>query len=353
MQQPSDRRWSELIPPHTALTFAAVWDPVDGLITFSGAQLLDSEVCDRIAVYPQNGKSPRDALDTQSQALTIDMFTQALSGRAAHYVVPCADKSEERIVPSSWACEAQTDTDTIMGSQFLPVWLIPPPGMNTGLHSPACASSAAVTALFHDPELRNVNHWAPPKYRLADFGRSHMDDESISDEGFFEGRQLPSGSFASLPVFVDVNMSSAFSVTTTSTNNYVEVDFPSVLEAKEDSEFLTDGASSWETLVGVDRTLCLNVRPVADRGRRLRKVRVDSKPTTGPPASPAEVLSRAQYNHVRPSKTPSSSITRKPSIARAKALLDRLGKCVKHDDDGWVCIEVTQKVTQKVTHNIV
>ena len=36
-------RWSELVPPQTALTFVAMYDPADGLLTFSGAELLPSE----------------------------------------------------------------------------------------------------------------------------------------------------------------------------------------------------------------------------------------------------------------------------------------------------------------------
>ncbi|KAH9955822.1 hypothetical protein BC827DRAFT_825252 [Russula dissimulans] len=36
-------RWSEIVPPQTALTFVAMYDPADGLLTFSGASLLPSE----------------------------------------------------------------------------------------------------------------------------------------------------------------------------------------------------------------------------------------------------------------------------------------------------------------------
>lgn len=38
----SEHRWSDVVPPQTALTFAAVYDPSEGLITFSGASLLPS-----------------------------------------------------------------------------------------------------------------------------------------------------------------------------------------------------------------------------------------------------------------------------------------------------------------------
>ncbi|PCH44621.1 hypothetical protein WOLCODRAFT_105397 [Wolfiporia cocos MD-104 SS10] len=344
-QQSDDRRWSELVPPRTALTFAAVWDPVEGMITFSGAHLLESDSVDCVTVKLVRSDLPRDALDNQSQALTIDMLTHV-----AHLT-----KGRQGKFPCSWTCEAHTDTDTTMGSQFLPGWLAVPTRTNTGPNSPAFASSVALTALFESeaPDGDDV-HWVggiPLRCIPIRFEPSKSDDdESVTDEGFFEGRQLPTGSYASLPVFVDLQFHSAFSVTTTSTTNYVAVDFPEELTGYA---FLDD-MESWETVRGVDRSFCMNSPPF-ERKRRLRKIRViGPRPTSTRPASPEEVLSREQYNHMHPAGTPPSpSIKRKGSIARARELLDKLGKCVKNeDDDGWVCVEVTQKVTHKVAHNI-
>lgn len=82
-------RWSEVIPPHTALTFAAIWDPDEGMVTFSGARLLDAA---DPAVQAGSGiktpgtgmrhiavhDTPADALDSQSQVLTIDRLALAL-----------------------------------------------------------------------------------------------------------------------------------------------------------------------------------------------------------------------------------------------------------------------------------
>jgi len=356
-QNIEERRWSELIPPHTALTFAAVWDPAEGMIVFSGAHLLDADCGHRAAVHVDD--SPRDVSDNQSQALTLDLLTHPSTNRIPVINVTNAESKG----PCAWACEGQTDTETVMGSQFLPGWLGPPPGMSTGLNSPAFASSTALSVLVRDAE--SDHHYpgyqpgwaggAPFKRLPVRFERSPRSrfEDYVSDEGFFEGRQLPTGSYASLPVFVNLNMRSAFSVTTTSTTNYVEVDFPPDLESRKAFE---DDTSSWETVRGVDRAFCLNVPP-PERTRRLKKARAEPKPVPLSPARPAEVLARTHYNHVEPSGTPSSptsSMRRKTSVARAKALLDRLGKCVKHEDEeGWVCVEVKQKVTHKVAHNIV
>lgn len=38
-----EHRWSDIVSPKAALTFAALWDPDEGMITFSGARLLESD----------------------------------------------------------------------------------------------------------------------------------------------------------------------------------------------------------------------------------------------------------------------------------------------------------------------
>lgn len=78
-------RWSELIPPQTALTFAAMYDPTEGIITFSGGSLLDagspsSSCASTPSKYSQDTYAPREAYDDQSQVLTIDKLAYALSG---------------------------------------------------------------------------------------------------------------------------------------------------------------------------------------------------------------------------------------------------------------------------------
>ncbi|KAI0945796.1 hypothetical protein AcW1_001936 [Taiwanofungus camphoratus] len=383
-----DHRWSDVIPPHNALTFAAVWDPVEGMITFSGAHLLDSECADRATTNPCAGDSPRDVADGQSQVLTIDRFALALASTAPSTAFGMGSEATR---PYSSACEAQTDSDTVMDPHLLPAWITIPPGMRTTPQSPAFASSVALANLVHESDFPTLLKSSPDLSHLTNVGRQlrsiapfkrlpiyvespstssssepSVMQESVTDEGFFEGRQLPTGSYGSLPVFVNLNLvsystlspypltptgsqSSAFSVTTTSTNNYVEVDFPSDESwAKQPS----DDSSSWETLHGIDRAFCFNIPP-PERRRRLKKWRSEgSSPTT--PASPAEVLARQHYNHVQPlGPTSRCAISRKKSIARAKALLDRLGKCVKNEEDGWVCVEVTHKVTHKVARHVV
>lgn len=58
-------RWSELVPPQTALTFVAMYDSKDGLLTFSGAELLPSE-----PPTPPTPHTPSSALDTPDTPTT-------------------------------------------------------------------------------------------------------------------------------------------------------------------------------------------------------------------------------------------------------------------------------------------
>ncbi|PBK92468.1 hypothetical protein ARMGADRAFT_161402 [Armillaria gallica] len=46
LRSDTDRRWSDIVPPKNALTFAVVWDPEEDMVAFSGAHLLDSEFTD-------------------------------------------------------------------------------------------------------------------------------------------------------------------------------------------------------------------------------------------------------------------------------------------------------------------
>ena len=56
-------RWSELIPPHTALSFAAIWDPDEGMVTFSGGKLLDADLDTRYLTVCDPRLNARQSLD--------------------------------------------------------------------------------------------------------------------------------------------------------------------------------------------------------------------------------------------------------------------------------------------------
>jgi hypothetical protein len=60
-----DQRWSEVVPPDAALTFAAVYDPDGQWMTFSGAELLSS-------TRHVSANMPSDDFDNDSQILAFD-----------------------------------------------------------------------------------------------------------------------------------------------------------------------------------------------------------------------------------------------------------------------------------------
>ncbi|KAI0360286.1 hypothetical protein OH77DRAFT_668128 [Trametes cingulata] len=415
----AERRWSELVPPHTALTFAAIWDPDEGMVTFSGAHLLDSG-----NDKGHKDASPYDVADpeTQSQVLTIDRY-----GLAAGYPVQSAGLDS-----FAYARDALVDAETAMDSRSClgltgtPGGLRVPPGIHTAPDSPAAASSMALASLINTPFRKSVvkelvergkqayymrtrrpsipmqteDEMSP--YDISPYNLKYVDpprrpesagSKTVTDEGFFEDQRVTRGTFGTAPVLVDVNLSSAFSVTTTSTSRYVEIDHPRseerhhyrphTLRERERDCAQSQHESSWTTLRDVQRDICFNV-PL-EVGRRLKKPRANSSqpasqvsssqnttllPSPTSPAPPAEVLARRYYNHAphglstAPSAAKlvsgsSASATvaggstangqRNNSLRRTKELLHRVVSCKKgNEDDHWVCVEVQHKVKQRV-----
>lgn len=74
----AENRWSDIVPPNSALIFAVLWDPKDEIVAFSSADLFDG--LDDHAVSPD---SPTDACDSYSQILTIGHSTIPLSENTA------------------------------------------------------------------------------------------------------------------------------------------------------------------------------------------------------------------------------------------------------------------------------
>ncbi|KAI8971336.1 hypothetical protein BD414DRAFT_525456 [Trametes punicea] len=386
----AERRWSELIPPHTALTFAAIWDPEEGMVTFSGAHLFDSGL-DKSQNAKGANDSPYDVPDPdgQSQVLTIDPFN------LASYSIPSAGLDS-----FAYARDALVDAETVMDSRSClalagnSVSLRVPPGIHTVPDSPAAASSMALASLVNPPFRKSlvkelvergkqayhtrsrrpeIRVHAPdddaspydPKHidhvRCAGRGRAES-DKTVTDEGFFEDDRLTHQTLGTAPVLVDVNLDSHRP--------------PRSPQEREGAP--SEHESSWTTLRDVERDICFNV-PLETR-RRLKKPRsqpsqpssqVASRSSVEPaspssPADPAEVLARRFYNHVPvPSRaSPSSASTapgsprtnggggttgHRPSLRRTKELLQRVVSCKKGDeDDRWVCVEVQHKVKQRV-----
>ncbi len=238
----AERRWSELVPPHSALTFAAIWDPEEGMVTFSGAHLLDAPV--------DKGRddSPYDVSpDSHSQVLTLDRFAMT-----AGYVHPSAGLDS-----FAYARDALVDAETAMDSRSClglasnAGGLRVPPGIHTAPDSPAAASSMALASLVNAPfrkglvkdlvergkqayqmrarrpdiqvqmeedddtigpyqvnpyDLKYIDHPPPVRMRARRPRTAESDKTAVTDEGFFEDNRLTRGTCGTAPVLVDVNL---------------------------------------------------------------------------------------------------------------------------------------------------
>ncbi|KAH8111338.1 hypothetical protein DFH11DRAFT_1794649 [Phellopilus nigrolimitatus] len=115
-----DLRWSEVVPPEAALTFGAVWDPEEGLVTFGSAELSASSTsednCNRTST------SPKDAYpDSRSQVLSVDFLNIGTSPNTAQdnlsmlypyaqsrYALGLGDQSTPCLVPPTRRSSAGT-----------------------------------------------------------------------------------------------------------------------------------------------------------------------------------------------------------------------------------------------------
>lgn len=209
------RRWSELIPPRTALTFAAMWDPVEGIITFSGGKLLESDLLDQSDPRIQLGDSPRDAYDSQSQVLTIDRLALALAGTAPNSALLALEQSRG---PVTFRCEALDGAESAMDPYFQTSWGRPPP-INTARTTDSDDSHTLETPKGdHWPQLKHLGRQllsaakTPFDARLFQKAScsptSSSSSDSDSSEEFFEEAPMTANrsSFYSAPMLVNLNL---------------------------------------------------------------------------------------------------------------------------------------------------
>ncbi|KIP11799.1 hypothetical protein PHLGIDRAFT_511974, partial [Phlebiopsis gigantea 11061_1 CR5-6] len=207
------RRWSEVVPPETALSFAAIWDPEDGLVTFSGPELLNADSATAARDLPL------DANEGRSQILTIDGFSLPFSGvlpdgaglgRRVQFMADALDEGGSLLDPYMRYFEerrraqgVKLDADLKARRRMVHIdW------------SQLRHASAAVASL--GSRILKPFTLAPP------------DDRSEHTyDGLFEEAPVTARTSASAPMMVHLHLKSAFSVTTTSTTGYVDVDTPS------------------------------------------------------------------------------------------------------------------------------
>lgn len=182
-----EARWSEVVPPRSALTFAAIWDPVDGMVTFSGARLFDAEVSDDAL-----SASPRDAFDGQSQTLTIDALALAL-GNSVPSSAAFMIEEHDRVVraPYTFVRDALDGTNAGL---LHPTWRRTPPASDMCTYDPRhrfVAGRRAVKPPAKRSPLRAVLNQLSPKPDLPELGECPTPiSEVTKQERCCDGRRI-------------------------------------------------------------------------------------------------------------------------------------------------------------------
>ncbi|KAG0697432.1 hypothetical protein DFH29DRAFT_151114 [Suillus ampliporus] len=307
-----DNQWS--VPPKSALTFAAVWDPEDGMVTFSGARLLDST----------------DEYESSSGAITPpdvsdDDFSQVVTTDHDGYA------SEENT-----AATIKTVQDT-----FKAFLHRVPRNSKFYKHSNTAASSTldGLDIYSRDPIVRPSRQYscfdkldeALSFKAQAAFADISLESDLVSDEGFFEEmpviRRQPSG------------LKSHWSATTTSTSAYVEVPRTEVKAPGSHVPHALWIADTYQP------TFNLTTPPNSPR-RRLKKRRPSDCPS---PVSPISYSSSSG-----PASPISSSSTPTPTSPSLSVKSKRSRRFTKAPsiDDSWVSIEITPFITQRVVEEM-
>ncbi|GLB44001.1 hypothetical protein LshimejAT787_1501850 [Lyophyllum shimeji] len=313
------KRWSDVVPPNTALTFAVIWDPEDGIVAFSGADLFDGA---------NNGTnlpdSTSDACDGQSQILTIGPSTIPLSENTATlaFFREHHDFLFTTHTPLTFDRFKVGRTQTSSTLEGFDVYL------RGSMFASTCGRDRQYSFLGHlgddfkfDPRTSFANMWM--KQQTSD-----KDQCSVTDEGYAEEM---SGDGHGVAAPDEPNLSSAFSVTTTSTSNYISVELNDVDE---------EGSATWSTLEAPN-TPSYSRLLFSDQQRRSSGRLKKRKPASlDCPARPSEVLQRTSYNHTTASAPHSPCASKHKALPKFVRSLSIKRWRSESDKEPWVCVEV-------------
>lgn len=267
----------EIATPQSALTFAAVWDPDQGMSTFSGARMFEST-----------------------------------------YKVP--PKEKHRVIENTY----------VESRYVLP---------KTPQRSMAVASST-----FDGLDMRVPSH----EFAVSK-SKGHHRPPSVDDEGFFE-----TFSDSEHPD-CEPHLPSRFSVTTTSTSNYIDVDFPDANLKEEPVPPIPDLPSlklrREDSLTASLKSaisppfLLLSARRPSDEVHSSSSSSSLLPPLTRSKSSPGSSRNKPplapRYSHQ--TSSPSSYKHPRPRLSNV------LGRFRKgSQDEGWVSVEVTSVITDRI-----
>ncbi|KAG9311935.1 hypothetical protein JVU11DRAFT_8196 [Chiua virens] len=356
-------RWSEVVPPRTALTFAALWDPEDGMVTFSGAALLESE------------SLSGNAFDEDGQFISVDTDGSSTIGENTATLATFQDAFKAFLHRTPWNSKEHLHTRAGQGTSCY-------------LQSRASSTFDGLDVYSHDIQLKRTRSLqlscfdlldTEPSFRASSgFGKLWLRSDLIPDSNRPESDS--DSSSKSRPPY----LKSRFS-TTTSTSNYIDV-ATGALQSQRTSETSParewtqqeDGyvspANSWPSLPHRRRLLRKRrppdgaaspstMSPTPSTPRKLTtkmsmSMSLSSSPST--PSSSATTSTRATLEEVRRGRfprpiggpitsvpTPPNSPTKSPRLKLRFSLLPRRkSRPTSSESEGWVCIEVTPTIRQ-------
>jgi len=313
MQSATDQRWSEVVPPDSSLTFAAVYDK-EGLVLFCGGDVLPST-----SAKPHSVDSPTDVLDCQGQLLSIEDYATAPSADNTAIRAFFCDNPPYNLGHTSPAFERfrQRESSILDGVDLY----------SRDLQNPKAPRQWSVfSKLDKGPNFNAKTAFSHiPVPKNAQTQRNFRDDSMYWDDTL-DRVPNPGNGFLQ----VDQNLGSRFSSTTTSTSDYVEVD--------KDHDSLY---SSWSA---IEPQYQYGSSPNCPRStRRLRKRRPDHLT-----ASPAEALSRHVISQTAKASPQSEIATSSDKLSQSlRRFAGRLGKLkTSQPDERWVCVDVKHKISQ-------
>ncbi|KAG2359587.1 hypothetical protein BDR07DRAFT_1611260 [Suillus spraguei] len=303
-----DSQWSPVKSAKSALTFAAVWDPKDGMVTFSGTSLLDSS----------------DESESSSGAITPPDVSD--------------DDFFQPVIADHDECTSEENTAATIGilqdsfKAFLHRVPRKPKFYKQHKHSNTVVSSTldGLDVYSRDPVVRPSRRY--PSFEKLDTELScktqtdvSVESDIVSDEGFFEN----------LPVITkQTELKSHWSVTTTSTSAYVDV--PHVAQKAPESRI---PHPLW--IADKCQPTFNPATPPNSPRRRLKKRR---------PSDCLTPVSPISYSSSSSSTSPTSASPTSTLLSPSRSLRSKISRRFTREptDDSWVSIEITPFITHRV-----
>ncbi|KIK63341.1 hypothetical protein GYMLUDRAFT_465303 [Collybiopsis luxurians FD-317 M1] len=332
---PNEYRWSDVIPPKTALKFAVIWDEED-FVAFSGGELLDDCRTEELLIA-----SPTSPSDACSQVLSVGPSTIPLSDKSSTLMYFREDMGSvldptplDAVTPRNRMLLGRTQTSSTMDG--LDVYL------RGSLLGQAHRNNHYYSCLENlDGEFDFDPRTSFAKGYKQTGGKGEAADDTVTDEGFYEVLIAPRQRHVSTEHSArrDLKVQSTYSESTTATSDFVSID-------------ADDASSTWSTVDPPEYSLytglCIDQCPPMKR--RLRKPR-----PADIPAPPSEVLQRQVFSH-QVSLPPARSIEaedarsphRKKSLVKlVQQISKKHSKSAPVDVEQWICIEVSHEVRQR------